>query len=56
MIIATMITSGILQPKEPVPGFSINLTLFRYQLAAMVRRGMYTFQIARKKMRKHKSR
>jgi hypothetical protein len=56
MIIATMITSGILQPKEPVPGFSINLTLFRYQLAAMVRRGLYTFQIARKKMRKHQSR
>ena len=56
MVIATMITSGILQPKEPMPGFSINLMLFRYQIVALLRRGIYTIQMARKKARKQKVR
>lgn len=56
MVIATMITSGMLQPKEQMPGFSINLLLFRFQIGALLRRGIYTIQTARKKIRKQKPR
>ncbi len=56
MIVAVMITTGILQPNKPMLGFSIDPTLFKNQIAAQLRRAVYTIRITRNKMRNRKSR
>lgn len=56
MMVAMMVTTGILQPKKTLPGFAINPTLLRHQLVAMAQRALYIVQLVRERQRKRKAR